>query len=294
MIADMPHSKPSVGRLMVSVDVADLEIFRSDPVDQRGPLISAAHPADAFGEQTVQLFGSIASAQVICVNPRGIGGSSPAEHCTLEQMVDDLEVVRQRLKLGPWVFWGMSGGGWLAQIYMHRHPKALKGIIIESTCACFQERLANPACVLSPLFPSWRPALAEAGLLPESADAIPVPVEGAEWIELKSVGQVFRKRNGPALLVSPAPLSKEMLRAMPMFLAFDSRRWLNQMHTPVPALIIAGTDDPVVPLAHARAVHEAISGSVFLAIDGGKHVPSLEQRPEIERAIQNFLSQQKW
>src|ERR1700741_1733077 len=75
MITSMPHPEPSVGWLMVAVNGADLEVFRSDPVDHRGPIICAAHPADAFGEKTVRLLGDIASAQIICVNPRGIGSS---------------------------------------------------------------------------------------------------------------------------------------------------------------------------------------------------------------------------
>jgi 3-oxoadipate enol-lactonase len=287
----MPEAEPSIRRQTVSTDGAEVEVFRSDPMDQSGPIVCASHPAEAFKENTVQLLRRIASAPVICVNPRGVGGSSPTTHCPLEQMVDDIEEVRHRLEVGPWVFWGMSGGGWLAQIYARRHPKALGGIIVESACACFRERLGDPACVLSPFFPAWRTGLVEAGLLPQAAEADSVPADDAEWVELKGVGQVLRSHNGPALLVSPAPLSAAMRQAMPEFLAFDSRAWLREVQ--IPALIIAGTDDPVVPLARARAVHEAISGSTFVAIDGGKHVPSLEPRLEIERAIQEFISQQR-
>lgn len=50
----------------------------------------------------------------------------------------------------------MSRGGWLAQIYARRHPDALVGIIVESTCLCFRGRLADSACALSPFFPAWR------------------------------------------------------------------------------------------------------------------------------------------
>ena len=41
-------------------------------------------------------------------------------------MTDDLEVVRRRLGLGPWAFWGMSGGGWIGQQYAERHPAGVR------------------------------------------------------------------------------------------------------------------------------------------------------------------------
>ena len=90
----------------------------------------------------------------------------------------------------------------------------------------------------------------EAGLLPESSDRKLIPIDETEWIEVKGVGNVFRLRQGPAVLVSPMPVSTEMLRAMPSLLAFDSRQWLHGVQTR--ALIIAGTKDSITPLAHAR------------------------------------------
>ncbi|PYQ56565.1 MAG: hypothetical protein DMF53_25215, partial [Acidobacteria bacterium] len=137
-------------------------------------------------------------------------------------MVDDLEAVRRSLDLERWVFWGMSGGGWLAQIYAHRHPDALAGIIVEGACPCFRERLADPVCVLSPFFPAWRGALETAGLLdPESHRE--AGLDDTEWIEIPNVGSVFRRRNGPALLISPMPVSDGMRRVMPELWKFDSR-----------------------------------------------------------------------
>jgi pimeloyl-ACP methyl ester carboxylesterase len=69
-------------------------------------------------------------------------------------MVEHIESARRALDRGPWSFWGMSGGGWLAQIYAHRYPEALHAIVVESACPCFRERLADPGCVLSPYFPA--------------------------------------------------------------------------------------------------------------------------------------------
>jgi pimeloyl-[acyl-carrier protein] methyl ester esterase len=182
----------------------------------------------------------------------------------------------------------MSGGGWLAQIYAHRYPEALVGVVIESACLCFRQRLADPTCVLSPFFPPWCEPLRAAGLLDERSHVEPSSGEDTEWVDVGGVGEVFRRKGGPALVVSPAPLQPEMKSIMPLLWGFDSRAWIGSVR--LPALVLCGTADPVVPVRHARAVHEAIAGSVFVEIEGAGHVPTGQQRPEVTDAFQRFAS----
>jgi pimeloyl-ACP methyl ester carboxylesterase len=137
---------------------ATLEVFQGSATSG-GTVVAAAHPASAYGDGTVRLLADTAQKGLVCINPRGIGASSPVQSPSLEETVDDIEAVRAQFGLNRWVFWGMSGGGWLAQIYGHRHPAALAGMIIESACVCFRERLADPACALSPFFPAWQEKL---------------------------------------------------------------------------------------------------------------------------------------
>lgn len=242
--------------------------------------VCAAHPAEPLGEGAVELLTAASGARVVCVSP---------QRPTLEEMVDDLEAVRRSLDLERWVFWGMSGGGWLAQIYAHRYPDALAGIIVESACPCFRERLADPVCVLSPFFPAWRTALETAGLVDPESHRDASPADDSEWIEIQDVGSVFRRRNGPALLVSPMPVSDGMRRVMPELWKFDSRAWLSTIR--VPTLVLAGTADPVAPVTHVHAVHEAIPGSRWVAVEGAGHVPVAEKRPEAGEAVRGFLGE---
>jgi pimeloyl-ACP methyl ester carboxylesterase len=58
----------------------------------------------------------------------------------------------------------------------------------------------------------------------------------------------------------------------------------------VPVLVVCGSADPVVPVRHARAVREAISGSSFVEVEGGGHVPTAERRPEVADAFRRFVS----
>jgi 3-oxoadipate enol-lactonase len=204
-------------------------------------------------------------------------------------MVDEIEAARRALGLGPWVFWGMSGGGWLGQIYAHRYPEALSGLILESICPCFRLRLADPACVLSPFHPAWRDKLQAAGLFdPHSHEHEDRELPQTQWIELDGVGSVFCRQRGAALLVSPMKVSTEMQRTMPALFAVDTRAWLSAVR--VPSLVVCGTADPIVPVAHARALHEALPGSSFVAIEGAGHVPTSVRHPELARAVQDFVA----
>jgi pimeloyl-ACP methyl ester carboxylesterase len=256
-------------------------------------VILSAHPADAYNQGTAALLAAAAEAQVVCVNPRGVGGSTPLPpgvRYTLEDMVDDLDAVRVALGISRWTFWGLSGGGWLAQLYARRHAAALDAIVLESACACFRERLADPECLASPFHPRWHPALASAGLLSEASGAALGDDDESEWTELPDVGQIFRRRNGPALLISPLPqLPPALMRIMPRLFAFDSRAWLTELD--LPTLVVCGSVDPIVPLRHGRALHEAIRGAELVIVEGAGHVPVTERRVEVADSVRRFLAQ---
>jgi len=285
-VTNEERAPATVERKTVALRDVNVEIFVGGPMS--GPMVCASHPADTFDAGTVELVAGTVHARVACVNPNGLSGPAAAEVASLDQMVDRIEASRRELACGRWVFWGMSGGGWLAQIYAHRYPESLAGIVVESACPCFRERLADPACVLSPRFPAWQAPLRAAGLYSEQAHSEPWPGEDTEWLTVDGVGEVFRRRQGPALLVSPGPLTSAMKRVMPRLWEFDSRAWIRTIR--VPTLVLCGSADPVVPVRHARAVHEAIAGSLFVEVPGAGHVPLAEKRPEVATTFAGFVS----
>jgi pimeloyl-ACP methyl ester carboxylesterase len=278
-------------RRQVEVSGAALDVVIGGDAGSTAQRICASHPAGVFDETTVEFLSDIADATVVCVNPRGIGRSSPVPEgaaYSLEAMVDDIEEVRRHLGIERWVFWGMSGGGWLGQLYASKYPRALVGLVLESVCSCFRIRLADPMCIASPFHSAWSPALERAGLLdPASHDAVG-DVRASEWCEVEGIGEVFRRRNGPALLVAPMTVSSEMRAAMPLFWCVDLRKALPKIRAPT--LVIGGTADPIVPLSHVQALHEAIAGSRLLVVDAG-HVPSTEHRDDVRNAVRSFLQE---
>ncbi|MEZ4450360.1 MAG: alpha/beta hydrolase [Nannocystaceae bacterium] len=268
------------------LSVADglLEVFTAE---RDAPwTIAAAHPADPLGAGTAALLSAAAGATTRVVNPRGLGGSRPAEAApTLAAMVDDLEAVRLALGLPPWIFWGMSGGGFIGQIYAQRRPEGLRALIVESAAPCFRASVDDPASLLSPRNPAWAGALAEAGLRP--ADADHDHDAAARWRSLAAERWVWCV-DEVARLVVPGAVSTTMQRAMPEIWRFDARAGLGSIATPT--LVIAGDVDPIAPIAHVRQVHEGIPGSRWVTIAGGGHVPVAEGRAEVREAVRALLA----
>lgn len=261
--------------------------------EPREPVVCTAHPALVYGEGASGLLNDLSGARAVCVNPRGVGASSPVwsglayEH-VLDAMVDDLEAVRQRLGIGQWTFWGMSGGAWLAMAYAVKHPASLDGIILESGCDCFRTLLADPASLLSPYHPTWRPVLESAGLVASDSHCDIGDPAATEWRAVNGVPPVFCRRGGPALCVSAVPATPEVRASMPLLWSIDLRAVLPDIR--MPALVIAGGSDRITPVPRVRALHDAIAGSRWLVVDGGGHVPMTTRPQVLSDAVRTFLS----
>jgi pimeloyl-ACP methyl ester carboxylesterase len=269
---------------MIPVDSGELDVLIAGRDGVR--TVAALHPIESMHE-ALPLLAEVTDARVVCVNPRGVGRSSPhrdVRDTTIDGMAADLDEVRQALGFGRWVVWGMSGGGLVAMASARWHPAGIEGLILDSADPCFASMLADPACMLSPLNERW-------------ADKFPAPAgadgEGPlDWTAVPDVGWVLRRGEGPALMVSPQEPSLQMRHVMPMLLALDARPWLPAID--VPALVLAGSDDQVVPLAHLRALHEAIPGASLAVIDGAGHVPITDRPDDVTVLVRRFLAQRVW
>ena len=58
-----------------------------------------------------------------------------------------------------------------------------------------------------------------------------------------------------------------------------------------PTLIIWGSHDPVVPVAHAQAAHQLIPNSQVRMIDRCGHIPQVERPEEFNKLVLDFLAQ---
>jgi pimeloyl-ACP methyl ester carboxylesterase len=58
----------------------------------------------------------------------------------------------------------------------------------------------------------------------------------------------------------------------------------------VPTLVIAGEEDAIIPLADARAMHDAIHGSSIEVITGAGHLSNLERPAAFNHVVSEFLA----
>jgi pimeloyl-ACP methyl ester carboxylesterase len=66
----------------------------------------------------------------------------------------------------------------------------------------------------------------------------------------------------------------------------DERQMLSSIH--VPATVMYGSDDPIVPRAEAEALAAAIPGAVFVIVPGAGHLPPVEQPVAVTTALREL------
>jgi pimeloyl-ACP methyl ester carboxylesterase len=64
--------------------------------------------------------------------------------------------------------------------------------------------------------------------------------------------------------------------------------WLHRL--PHPTLVLAGDDDPIVPLANGRILDRLIPDARLHVVPGGGHLFLLDRPAEIAAVVTNFLA----
>jgi pimeloyl-ACP methyl ester carboxylesterase len=59
----------------------------------------------------------------------------------------------------------------------------------------------------------------------------------------------------------------------------------------MPFLIIWGDADPIIPVSHGRAAHEAVPGSRYVELEGSGHWPMLDASERFAKEIDSFLAE---
>ena len=82
--------------------------------------------------------------RVVLLDQRGCGASTPLgslEHNTTDDLVSDIEALRNELGVDAWVLLGGSWGVTLALAYACAHPQAVRGIILRAVCLFRQQEI---------------------------------------------------------------------------------------------------------------------------------------------------------
>ena len=193
--------------------------------------------------------------RVIVPDLPGHGESDPKEGpLPISLMVAKLAAVigDQRVTLA-----GNSMGGWLAMLYALAHPQRVSRLILESPGG-----LNRP--LASPVFARNR----------DEAMIILRNVHGPRFEPQEWVVDALLQRATSAPMLRVTELAEHFV---------DAR--LGEID--VPATIVWGSDDGVVPREYAEALRQGIANATLHVIDDAAHIPHLQQP---ERFLQCLTS----
>jgi poly(3-hydroxyalkanoate) depolymerase len=213
---------------------------------------------------------------VVAFDSPGVGGSPapllPYRYAQLARLVDRL---LHRLGFdGAVDVLGVSWGGALAQQYAHLHPERCRRLILAATAPgmimvpgrlSVVRRLASPRRYLDPAH--------------------------LRRIAPHIYGGAFSR--DPALIdhhirhIQP-PRGRGYLYQLAAIWGWSSLPWLHRLRQPT--LIMAGTEDPIVPLANAKILAALIRRAQLWTIDDG-HLFLITGAREVAPVVLHFLAQ---
>lgn len=215
--------------------------------------------------------------RVVALDLRGFGQSSkprgPGAIYTFEDHVADLQGLIHHLGFGCIGLMGLSVGGMIAQRFARDHPALVKALILVDTASDFSEEARQRRLQRAELIE--REGMASETELsiqrwftaPAIERGLPIIKKVREWVRSCDV-------NGYAANVRMVA----------------TWRFTEHLRTICcPTLIVVGEQDPSMPPAHARMMHERIAGSELVVIPEASHIPPLEQPEAFRGAAERFL-----
>ncbi|MFI7100458.1 alpha/beta fold hydrolase [Streptomyces sp. NPDC050161] len=205
------------------------------------------------------------------------GGAPEVRRTTLETFARDIAALLDALGLGREriVLGGLSMGGQIAMEFARLFPGRLRGLVLAATSP-YAETAAGKR---------GRHALADrllregmAGYADEVLDAMVAPYNVTALPEV--AGHVLRMMRGAPPEGAAAALRGRAERR-------DHTASLARLG--VPALVVAGRDDPFTPVDATRGWYRHIPDATLTVIEGAAHLPNLERPEEFNAALAGFV-----
>jgi 3-oxoadipate enol-lactonase len=212
--------------------------------------------------------------RVLRFDNRGIGASSrPAGPYSSRMLADDTTALVDHLGITGFHLMGISMGGMIAQEYALAYPGDLRSV----TFAC---TYAAPGPFCSRMFALWADMAPVLGVPFVMRDvtlwAFTVPFFAQRGAELAQFETAMRYIDQPV----PAYLAQ-----LAVIQNHDTTSRLADIR--VPALVLAGEEDILIPVALSREIHEAIPGSEWATTKGG-HACVWEYPAEFNQTFLDF------
>jgi pimeloyl-ACP methyl ester carboxylesterase len=229
----------------------------------------------------------------------GRSDRSTEGNATIDQLGSDLKHVLDELAPGPVVLVGHSMGGMcivaLAEKYPELFGERVRGVALISTTAGgmqahrvvsrrIPDALGRRAVERGMLLASQRERLVE--LVRRHGSAV-----GLRLIDEFAFGDTDVPPSYVTFvddMISATPLAV-LVEFLPEFDLLDKFHVVRAFER-VPTLVVGGTKDKLTSIGHARKLNKHIEGSRLLELDGGGHMPIMEFKDEVNRAVDELVA----
>lgn len=226
----------------------------------------------------------------VLLHQRGTGKSVvqtyDAETISLKNLVADIEVLRQELKVEKLVIAGHSFGGILSMMYAREHPDRVAALALLDSGGPTLQTVMKFNANLESRFSEEDRALIAKWSDPERKKEN--HRRAVLEITKAKAAAYFADRSKARLLTDPmdeTSFNDAMFWAVvPQMMALDLRAGLEKVKAPV--LVLHGKQDP---LESADEVHETFPGSKLEWIENAGHFPWLEQPERFFGVLGGYL-----
>lgn len=219
-----------------------------------------------------------ANHQVLTFDNRGIGQTdSPNTPYSIEMMADDVMRLSKKLGLQDPIIIGQSMGSAIAQNIGKRYPDQIQKIVLINTFA-YLTKAPEMAFELT-------------GELQRMNLPLRYRVQSiAPWVFSSDFLSQPNQLETLIRLAEQNPYPQSLIgyeRQLGALKEFNSGDWLREIKTP--ALVIAGEEDMIAPLAGAKEVQKKIGNNTQLDVIPGGHASPVEQPQKVADAILKFI-----
>jgi len=226
--------------------------------------------------------------RLIFYDHRGHGRSEwvPVEQCTQDQLVSDVEGVRQALRLGPVHVLGISWGGFLGLMYAARHPTSIRTLAVVGAAASrdFMARAEDNARrrataeQWAAYRALWDGSLSDDTSFKRAFDTIrPLYFfDAGRAVETNAMRADIRYR----LAVRRFIIEHE-------YASYDCRAELPRIACRT--LVAVGRHDWICPVDQAEEIARLVPGAELAVFEHSGHSPQIEERTAFTRRLAAFL-----
>ena len=214
--------------------------------------------------------------ETIAFDAPGVGGSpSPVYPPTMRQLAGVVAGLIDELGHEHVDVLGLSWGGALAQELAHRHPDSVHRLVLAATMAGWTSVPGRPVAVSILMSPVryYSPAYLER--------VAPTLYGG----EIRQAPKLLREH--ARLRAAQPPTVLGYYNQIAALRRWTSLPWLHRL--PHRTLVLAGDDDPIIPLANGRLLANRIPSGRLHVVEGGGHLFLFTRPAETAQLVREFL-----